>query len=93
MKSTYQGDGTRKYKTSGDGNYNFGAALAVVSKGSQAATGYYGHMNIDIAGGALESASYYAIDEYNLAHVQDNAKASTPYIDSLTITGGTFKGR
>ena len=92
VKSTYQGDGTRKYKTSGDGNYNFGAALAVVSKGSQAATGYYGHMNIDIAGGALESASYYAIDEYNLAHVQDNAKASTPYIDSLTITGGTFKG-
>ena len=92
VKSTYQGDGTRKYKTSGDGNYNFGAALAVVSKGSQAATGYYGHMIIDIAGGALESASYYAIDEYNLAHVQDNAKASTPYIDSLTITGGTFKG-
>ena len=92
VKSTYQGDGTRKYKTSGDGNYNFGAALAVVSKGSQAATGYYGHMNIDIAGGTLESASYYAIDEYNLAHVQDNAKASTPYIDSLAITGGTFKG-
>ena len=92
VKSTYQGDGMRKYKTSGDGNYNFGAALAVVSKGSQAATGYYGHMNIDIAGGTLESASYYAIDEYNLAHVQDNAKASTPYIDSLAITGGTFKG-
>lgn len=93
VRSTYEGDGTRKYKTSGDGNYNFGAALAIVSKGSQAATGYYGHMGITITGGTIESASYYAIDEYNLAHAQDDSKASTPYIDSLAIEGGTIAGK
>lgn len=93
VKSTYEGDGTRKYKASGDGNYNFGAALAIVSKGSQAATGYFGHMNIAITGGTIESASYYAIDEYNLAHVQNETNKSVAYIDSLSITGGTIGGK
>ena len=92
IRSTYEGDGTRKYKDTGDGNYNFGAALAIVSKGSQAATGYYGHMNIKIAGGTIESASYYAIDEYDLGYVQSKDKESIAYIDSFEITGGEISG-
>lgn len=94
IQSTYSGDGTRKYKDNGSGNYNFGTALAIVSKGSQSKTGYYGHMEIAISGGTFISPSYYAIDEYNLAHAQnpsvDNNKA---YIDSLSITGGYFSGK
>ena len=92
IESTYMGEGKRMYKQTGDGNYNFGTALAVVSKGNQDATsGYYGHMNIDIQGGTLKSASYYAVDEYNLNDVRDHTTDGA-YIDSLKISGGNFSG-
>ncbi len=88
IESTYQGDGTRKYKPAGDGNYNFGAAIAVVSKGNQSAMGYAGHMNVNITGGEIVSASYYAIDEYNLPYVQNpDGKQSVAYVDSFKISG------
>lgn len=88
IESTYQGDGTRKYKPAGDGNYNFGAAIAVVSKGNQSAMGYAGHMNVNITGGEIVSASYYAIDEYNLPYVQSpDGKQSVAYVDSFKISG------
>ena len=88
IESNYNGDGTRKYKIDGDGNYNFGAAIAVVSKGNQGATGYAGHMTINITGGEIVSESYYAIDEYNLSYVQNPAgEESVAYIDSFNISG------
>ncbi|MBU5627391.1 S-layer homology domain-containing protein [Oscillibacter sp. MSJ-2] len=95
IQSTYSGDGTRKYKPSGSGNYNFGTALAIVSKGNQSATSYYGHMDITITGGTFISPTYYAIDEYNLAHVQNEANPSAAYIEEngFSITGGYFSGK
>ncbi len=91
ITSTYTGDGTRKYKASGDGNYNFGSAIAIVSK-NQSDTSYYGHMDIDISGGTFSGPSYYAIDEYNLRHVQNAETPNIAYIDALAISGGNFQG-
>ena len=99
IKSIYNGDGTRAYKDpDNDGNYNFGTALAIVSKGSgDAPKGYYGHMNINIDGGTFISDSYYAIDEYNLKYVQGGSKDEKLNEghftgDGLNITGGNFYG-
>lgn len=86
--------GHRAYKESGDGSYNFGTALAIVSKGTEAASGYYGHMNIQVTGGNFISQSFRAVDIYNL----DDGKAGIigeetqhgDNIDSLSISGGTF---
>ena len=90
IRSTYE-TGTRHYKTSGDGSYNFGTALAIVSKGTQdPVNGYYGHMNINITGGTLESP-FRAVDIYNLPGVQAS-ELREDFIDSIQISGATLIG-
>ena len=80
----------RVYKSGwSSGSSNFGSALAIVSKGTQGSTGYYGHMNIDITGGTFTSLAGPAVDIYHINNALTEGNTED-FLDSLSISGGTF---
>jgi hypothetical protein len=87
----------QKSSTQGDGTVKDGAALSIISRGG----GYQdanNKMTVIINNATLNSENNAAISIYRLAKVDGEWKSNgesgveTSYLDSLTITGGTFTG-
>lgn len=87
--------GPNKSDEEGDGTVNDGAALSLISRGD----GYQDDshkMNVTIDGGTFVSNNNAAVSVYRFVKVNDNwtvnPASSSNYLQSLMITGGSFKG-